>query len=95
MPKRKHIPTEEDAASLAFGNAISNAMRGRKPTSLEYVVKCYFCHHEHVSPYWDEIEEGIMACRELSPGWRQGKLDPAVNYEEGGRVPEWTGEWGT
>lgn len=44
------------------------------PGRLIYRVKCLFCAREHVSPYFDQIEEEILACRDRAPEWKRGSL---------------------
>lgn len=39
-----------------------------------FVVRCLFCKREHRSFYWDELEAGIMACRDQAPEWQKGLL---------------------
>jgi hypothetical protein len=41
---------------------------------LVYRIRCLFCKRDHVSPYFDEIEEEILACRDRAPDWQRGDL---------------------
>ena len=36
---------------------------------------CPFCGRTHRSPYVDELEEDVMACRAKAPPWDRGSLD--------------------
>ena len=39
-----------------------------------YEVRCIFCALIHRSEFWEEVENGIMRCRETAPGYKRGDL---------------------
>lgn len=74
---------ELDSAAQALGAA--HAAGAAAPRPAQYEVRCVFCNHMHISDYWDEIESGIMQCREGAPGWRRGELE---YYDEGRTIQD-------
>lgn len=68
-----------------------------------YEIRCLFCKRIHRSPFFDEIEDEILRCRDEAPHWQKGNLDefedrgiPPVSPEtearaglDGGQACEW------
>jgi len=42
---------------------------------MSYTVRCAFCKREHVSEFFDDIQEEILACRDRAPKWQRGDLE--------------------
>lgn len=40
-----------------------------------YEIRCIYCKRIHRSPYFDEVEERILACRDEAPEWQKGRLE--------------------
>lgn len=59
---------------------------------MSYTVRCIFCKREHLSEFFDEIEEQILACRDRAPDWQRGRLatwpgpDPVITVEREAQV---------
>lgn len=53
---------------------------------LMYEVRCVWCKEVHRSEFYDEIEDGILLCRDRSPEWAKGTLakwtDPQIILQE-------------
>ena len=47
----------------------------------KFSIPCFFCYQTHESPYWDEVEEAILACRE-----RHRKENGPEEWEEGSTI---------
>lgn len=39
-----------------------------------FTVRCYYCKREHLSEFWDELEDGLLKCRDEAPHWQKGLL---------------------
>ena len=51
---------------------------------MSYEVHCIFCRRTHRSEFFDEIEDGILACRETAPEWKRGDMateEPTMTVE--------------
>ena len=46
---------------------------------MSYEVRCIFCKSLHRSEWFDEIEEGILACRDRAADWQRGLLKDFPN----------------
>jgi hypothetical protein len=42
--------------------------------STEFLVRCIFCKNIHRSEFFDEIEEGILRCRDVASDFQKGLL---------------------
>lgn len=52
---------------------------------VKYEHMCFWCKSLLVTPYYDEIEEHVMRCRENAPDWQRGDLSSYKQY--GGPEP--------
>lgn len=41
---------------------------------IVYEIRCIFCKHIHRSEFFDEVEDGILECRDRAEEWRKGRL---------------------
>ncbi|HLC30774.1 MAG TPA: hypothetical protein VJM51_08345 [Dehalococcoidia bacterium] len=66
---------ELDSAAQALGAAHAAGGDAAAVRQAQYSIRCAFCNHLHESDFWEEVESGIMLCRDAAPGWRRGDLE--------------------